>query len=50
MIKKFNEFMNESHSNVSNNKKGYKPKNKKEPKSSLLRISSRWTITQICTL
>ena len=30
MIKKFNEFMNESHSNVSNNKKGYKPKNKKE--------------------
>ena len=31
MIKKFNEFiMNESHSNVSNNKKGYKPKDKKE--------------------
>ena len=30
MIKKFNDFINESHSNVSNNKKGYKPKDKKE--------------------
>ena len=35
MIKKFNEFMNESHSNVSNKKKGYKPKNKKELKKIL---------------